>query len=109
MRIFKTLYYYLDSEPGHVFSCDTIELQGSMWLVPAWTVDFTTAIMRPERIICLDHLPHQRTSQSQPAHFIVDIPIPKCVFEGKVPPETTHNFEIVENPLIETYSSEDLH
>ena len=109
MRIFKTLYFYLDAEPGHVFSCDTIELQGSMWLVPAWTVNFTTAMMRPERIICLDHLPHQKTSQNHPAHFVVNIPIPKCVFDGEIPPETSYKFEIVENPVIEMHDQEQLH
>lgn len=109
MKILKTLYFYLDAEIGHLLRCDTIEFQHRFWLVPRWIENHATGKMRPERIICLDYLPHQKLSEGAPEHFALNIPIPKCVFDGEIPPETTYNFEIVENPEIETHIPEKLH
>jgi len=103
VKILKTLYFS-DSVPGHLLKCDTIEWQGKFWLVPEWIENHSTGKMRPVRIICLDSLPHRVLPLGAPDHFALDIPIPKCVFDGKIPQETP--FEIVENPAIEVYIPE---
>ena len=107
IKIFKTIYFYSDAEIGHLLKCDTIEYQGRFWLVPSWTENHTTGKMKPDRIICLNSLPHQILPLGAPENFALDVPIPKCVFDGEIPPGTT--FEIVENPEIEVYIPELLH
>jgi len=101
MRIYRTLMAFSDSAPGKVFLSDTIEYDNKFWLVPEWTENKLIRKMRPTRIILLNSLPHQKTNNpAAPADFFLNKPIPKCVFDGQVPPETTFEFHIVENPEI---------
>ncbi len=110
MKILKTIYFYSDYEIGHLLKCDTIEYRNKFWLVPIWTENHTTKKMRPERMICLDFLPHKVLPDGAPDQFALDIPIPKCVFfDGQIPKETTYKFVIVENPDIDVYIPELLH
>ncbi|MFH1080743.1 MAG: hypothetical protein V1766_10900 [Pseudomonadota bacterium] len=108
MKILKTAYV-LDAVSGHLLKCDTIEFGGKFWLVPLWIENHATGKMRPERIICLDCLPHQQLPQVAQEDFVLHVPIPKCVFDGKIPDETAYNFEIVENPEIDVYIPKKLH
>ena len=100
MKILKTLLAFSDSDPGKIFSCDTIEMDGKFWLVPDWIENYATRKSKPIRIICLDYLPHQKTGADEMADFVLNVPIPKCVFDGEIPSETTLNFHIVEDPEI---------
>jgi hypothetical protein len=97
MKILKTLITFTDANLGIILKCDTIEFEGKYWLVPEWLENATTGKMQPLRIICLDLLPHQKTSL---VDFVLNDPIPKCVFDGEIPVETTLNFQIVESPQI---------
>ena len=108
MKILKTAYIS-DAVPGHPLECDTIEFEGRFWLVPLWTENHATGKMRPERIICLDCLPHQTFPQVAKETFVLNIPIPKCVLDGEIPYESAYNFEIVENPEIDFDIPEKLH
>lgn len=100
MKILKTLVTFNDSDLGKILECDTIEFKGKFWLVPEWLENATTGKMQPLRIICLDLLPHQNILHPHPANFVLNDPIPKCVFDGEIPVETTLNFQIVESPQI---------
>lgn len=100
MKIYKTLYAFTDAELGKIFKCDTIEFEGKFWLVPTWLENIAEGTIKPERIICLDYLPHKRTSSGSPADFILNRPIPKCVFDGEIPAEATFRFDIIEHPDI---------
>ncbi len=100
MKILKTLITFTDTDLGKILKCDTIEFEGKLWLVPEWLENAATGEMQPLRIICLDLLPHQKIQRSTPADFVLNAPIPKCVFDGEIPSETTLNFQIVESPAI---------
>lgn len=98
MKIYKTLMFFSDSDPGHIFACDTIESDGKFWLVPDWLDNIATKKRTPIRMICLDGIKHQRVAVGKPSDFVLNEPIPKCVFDGQAPQGTS--FQIVENPLI---------
>ena len=100
MKIFKTFITFTDAEPGKILKCDTIEFEGKFWLVPEWLEKAAIGEMQPLRIICLDLLPHQKIQRGTPADFVLNDPIPKCVFDGEIPPQTTLNFRILESPEI---------
>lgn len=98
MKIYKTLMFFSDSDPGHIFACDTIEENGKFWLVPDWLENIATKTRTPIRMICLDGIKHQKVESGKPSDFVLNDPIPKCVFDGQIPPGTS--YQIVENPLI---------
>src|SRR4030042_3567666 len=100
MKIYTTLITFTDADLGKILKCDTIEFENKLWLVPEWLENATTGKMQPLRIIRLDCLPHQKIQNSTPADFVLNTPIPKCVFGGEIPPQTTLNFQIVESPEI---------
>lgn len=95
----KILKAYVQSD-GQLLIADVVEFEGKTWLVPHW-IDFPLEkVSRPLRIIRLDSLPHQKVPPNDHYQYIVDCPIPKCVFEGQIPPQSQIAFEIVESPEI---------
>ncbi len=85
---------------GTVFMMDTIEHEGRMWLVPEWFDMPGKGWSRPARLICLDVLPHQKSSGSQ-WDYILTRPIPKPVCDGRIPKEVAHEYVVIERPNIE--------
>jgi hypothetical protein len=95
MNIFKTLVA-LEGD-GYVYTLDTIEYKGKMWLVPEWIEPIAKQWTSPLRIICLDVLPHQKSSS--PDHdFVLNNPIPKCILAGQVPLEKVKQYVVIERP-----------
>ena len=86
MRILKTLITFSDFNLGVVMTCDTIEFQDKFWIVPEWKQNNAKCKMRPDRLICLDDLRHQRISGGFPADFVLSEPIPRWLFDGDIPP-----------------------
>jgi hypothetical protein len=79
------------------FLCDAIELEGRIWLVPKWQQSPGEQFSRPVRIILLT-FQHQRNPSGEPFDVIVNVPIPKGLLEGRVPPELAHTVVVHENP-----------
>lgn len=103
MRIFHTLLAI--GNDGYVYLMDTIEYEGRMWLVPAWLESLATGERKPERMIRLDNLPHQRIDPQDspvdpPMHFRLVDPIPKSVLEGRVPAGLESVYVLLEAPKI---------
>lgn len=99
-KILKTLISFSDLDDGFLYRVDTIEYQGKFWLVPTWLDKPTEGWRIPERIICLDVLPHQKTGTSDPADFVLSHGIPKSVFDGRIPPQSEDSYIVVERPDI---------
>lgn len=98
MTIFKTA---VGSDDGTVYTCDTIEHEGQLWLVPIWTEPPAPEKTKPARIILLDSLPHQTLDKMfGPHHIVLNVPIPKAVLDGRTPPEQAHGFVVKDWPDI---------
>lgn len=97
MKILKTL---IGSEDGQMRTCDTIEYEDGLWLVPRWTVAPTEGWRKPTRIIRLDLLPHQKMPNDWGQDYVLNYPIPTGVLSGQTPPEEAHGFEVIDQPDI---------
>ena len=98
-KVLKTLVFFSEDQRGTVYRVDTIEHAGKTWLVPGWFNKPKEGCRIPERIICLDELPHEKTSWSR-ADFVLNRGIPKSVFDGQIPPEQNDQYIVVEKPDI---------
>lgn len=99
MKIFKTLVPF----PDGIYTVDTIEYKGSSWLVPEWFVDKPSiGYSKPVRIIRMPLL--QKAGPSVQADYVVSNPLPKGVFDGRIPTELANVYAVIENPdiVIET-------
>jgi hypothetical protein len=100
MRIQKTLIIFEGDGAGDQRLCDTIEHESRRWLVTAWIDSPTTGKSRPERLVCLDLLQHQK-SDGVHYDYLVNYPIPKGVFDGQTQPPSKGIFLVLEDPPIE--------
>ena len=80
--------------------CATVTYQGKEWLAAPWIDNSETGKSRPERIVCLDLLEHQKSADPR-YQYVLTRPIPKSVFDGQIPPPAKGIFVVVENPPIE--------
>ena len=92
MRIFKTAVIV----DGAIQSMDTIEHEGSFWLVPEWLDMPAQGVTMPRRIVSLATLRHERMSGNP--DFVVSDPVPKFVFDGAVPSQLAHMYIVKELP-----------
>jgi hypothetical protein len=83
---------------GDVCLMDVIEYAGGFWLVPKWLDYPAQKVTKPVRIVSLATLPHQRGRASP--EFVVDGPVPKYVFDGRVPSSEAGKYIVVEAPDI---------
>jgi hypothetical protein len=77
---------------------DVIEHDGEFWLVPEWLDNQVRRLTKPLRIVSLRTLPHQR-GNARP-EFVVNDPVPKYVFDGRIPPEEAGKYVVIEDPEI---------
>jgi len=86
VEIYKTAalvyakYSNNDKQPiveGYVY-IDTIAYEGKFWLVSDWLYNTNEGWKKPERIICLEQLPHKKLEPEDdiPADFLLMYPIP---------------------------------
>ena len=78
---------------------DVIEHRGGFWLVPEWLDNQAKTLTTPLRIVSLGTLAHQRNPGANP-EFLVEFPVPKYVFDGRVPPGEVGKYVVVESPDI---------
>ena len=83
-KIYQTLIFY-EGGKGEIFCIDTIEYDEKMWLVPGWLEAPSEGWKTPVRITLLDSLDHQTAPADFEADFVLKLPIPKDVFEGRIP------------------------
>jgi hypothetical protein len=88
---------------------DTIEYQGRFWLVPAWLDRRSAGWTRPLRIVWLATGQHKRTKVNDQADFLVEEPIPKAVFDGRIPSQLTGKVAVIEAPDIKVYFPAGVH
>lgn len=97
MHIFQTNV----AHGNEISTMDTIKFQGGFWLVPSWFEYPDKKLMRPERIIRLDKLPHQTLGPNSPlGDFVLTAPIPESVLFGEISPEQARQYEVVFAPDI---------
>lgn len=95
MAITRTLAIVVGELQPRVF--DTIEHEGKLWLVPAWTRSPIPGTLRPLRIICLDGLPMQPPdTRKGPRDYdrVLTQPLDKDTLEGG----TSQGLVVVEKP-----------
>lgn len=98
MTVFKTMIS-LEGE-AKFYQMDTIEHEGKMWLVPCWLEASSEGWKTPERIICLDDLPHQKGSSDILADFILNDPLPIFVLSGQIPKDSNYSSIVIMRPGI---------
>lgn len=106
--IFKTKLM-TDAEPGHLLICDTILLDGKYWIVPQWLEDKKTKKRQPERIILLDNLKYQISDPDSGHHFFLGEAIPKEIFCGELPAQTTYHVIIQPEVFVDTQAPATFH
>ncbi len=96
-KIYQTLISF-EGGSGKIFEIDTIEYDGKMWLVPRWLEAPSEGWKTPARIILLDSLDHQAAPAGFEADFLLKLPMPKDVFEGRTPKRSEGEFVVIERP-----------
>jgi hypothetical protein len=106
MKIYKAMISSPDYEKNNtsIFECDAIEFEGKFWLVPNWLEDGFGSVKTPKRIICLSKLDHSVSSLSY-ADFLVKVPIPKNVLDGRITEHDKETFLILEYPELSALPS----
>lgn len=104
MKIFKTMITF----PDGIYTIDTIEHEGELWLVPEW-IDGTPSegYSMPVRIIRIPLLHEAGPDVS--ADYIVSYPLPKDVLDGAIPMELAHVCDVIESPQIVVGKPQTLH
>jgi hypothetical protein len=96
MRIFQTRLS-IEGSPMTI-DMDTIEYEDSPWLVPEWLEDESGEEMRPTRMIWLLPLAPQEFRNFGNVRWVVSGPVPKFLFEGRIPPEKAKLYRVLVEP-----------
>ena len=99
MSIHRTMVTIV--ETGEVSTCDTITYDGGLWLVSEWIEVPTDGYKEPARLIRIDKLRHRKIAGEKfPATFLLNVPLPKALFNAVVPTDLLAKFEVVDLPGI---------
>jgi len=82
---------------------DAIEHEGQIWLVPVWLESKTEAWSAPLRLICISAPPaglQLQKIEHEKADYNLNYPIPLADFLNEAPPETDHEFMVIERPAL---------
>ena len=96
MKILKTM---VPSKTG-LFSCDTIEHEGHLWLVPEW-IDGSPSkgFSKPALIIQITYLA-TKTDSLPNVDYMLQNPLPKGIWNGEISPESEKMYVVIKNPDI---------
>jgi hypothetical protein len=105
MVILKTLVSFI--EGGALHAADTIRYEGGLWIVLTWSKSQTEELVMPTRIIRIDTLRHQTMAAGNHygVDFVLNEPLPKGLFEDKIPAELVGKYDVVERPDIKVRPS----
>jgi hypothetical protein len=98
MKMFSALVQI--AEDSKICKCEVSEYEGKLWIVADSLENIVTGKITLSRLIFFENLKHQKKVDHPKmfVDFLVNDPIPICVFDGQIPPGT--NFQVLELPLI---------
>lgn len=97
MKIFKVKIMV----GSDVATCDAIEWQEKLWLVPGWLDDKSQGVSKPARIIRIDSFPMEALPAGSPlGDYILTVPIPIELLEQETPKQPIKGFEYIETPTL---------
>lgn len=96
MKILKALVSFEDD--NGLYHSDAIERDGTYWLVPHWVGTQPGAKQTPVRLVGLVKFPFQLTPGNPMADLVLNMPIPRGVYDGRVPPSETSGLVVIETP-----------
>ncbi len=105
-HIFKVLFFTRDDPEteGTIQKGDAIEHEGQIWLLPTWLISKDGAWSVPIRLVSLSALPmaagFQKLDNTAEADYLLNYPIPIADFRNESPPETDHEFTMLERPSL---------
>jgi hypothetical protein len=99
MKIRKCTLIINDNGAHAIHHMDVIEHDGGFWLVPEWLDNPAQKLTTPLRIVSLEALGGHRMA-GESSDFLVELPVPKYVFDGRIPPEEAGKYVVVESPEI---------
>lgn len=98
MLVFKILVSFTELD-GNIQSCDAINYNDGIWLVPQWLEDPATGLARPVRIVRVDHFGLQPTTLAGNYYVLAPRKLSREVLEGRIRPRPQD--EVMELPEIE--------
>jgi hypothetical protein len=75
-----------------------IEIDGVLWIVPAWIPEHDGQFATPERAIRLDQFPFERFGLGAQYQFGIHGILPKELFFGELPPKTAAAYTVIRRP-----------
>ena len=89
------------SDDGNTYRIPTIDHEGGLWLAPALLGTQYPKMLKPNRIIRIDRLPHMDLSRHPDDKSLrllaLNDPIPKAVLDG-LPLQQGQRYDVVEAP-----------
>lgn len=79
---------------------DAITYEGGLWLVPVWIEQPTERLMKPARIIRVDHMESIPAPPDSGAAMALKKPVPITLFDCSMPPAADSGFEVQDLPPI---------
>jgi hypothetical protein len=108
MKVLKTMLFLSGTGKAVMFKADTIEYENKFWIVPTWLEAPSEGWKTPERIVCLNSLPHQKSSFGD-ADFLVNNPIPKDILYGQIPTQLKDKYVVIMHPDIKVLIQKGIH
>ena len=82
-----------------MMSTDVIEYEGQFWLVTRTLGSQDGKWRKPDRLVAFGSIPHQKTL-SAPTDFVLNVPLPKALFDDDLPSEIACRYVVKEQPDI---------
>lgn len=97
MTIRKAMVMINDANSTSICEMDVIEYDGKFWLVPEWLDNPIQKVTKPMRMVSLETIRHSRMRGAK-QEFVVEFPVPKYVFEGRIPSAEADKYVVIEGP-----------
>ena len=98
MSVWKVLVRYGGTNERHIV--DAIFYNGGLWLVPEWLEQPSEKLMKPARIILVEHMAKAPANPETGAALVLMQPLPKALFDCSVPLSEGTGFEVQDLPPI---------
>jgi hypothetical protein len=103
----KSFKVIIGFDDGTQATCEGVEHQGAIWLVPNWIPFPDEGYTKPERMIRLDQFRYQRFDPPPPgpppfagADFATNDPIPRALFDGELSSQLKARYVVLDRPNI---------
>lgn len=87
-------------EDKSLAQCAAVRYDDKLWLVPTWIEEDDAAVMRPERMVCIEGLPLKKGGRLGARSFdwILRPEIPRAVLTGPLPPPAEWPLPVLDRP-----------